>query len=369
MKLRPIARAEKQEAMQQSSSHFSVRTARSAGVALLLAASAQACSEASPPYTPTANGGGGQLAAGAAGASAVAGAGNVPNGGAPPATSGAAGMAGAATGGAAGAGGGAAGGSGGPNSGGAAGSAGSGTGGGADDGWVSLFNGMNLEGWIPSPGAAALFAVSQLENEGVIHVYPTQADQSQQPQASLRTKDSFSSYVYHAEYKWGTKRFSDRKQSARDNGICFHICNDPAQVWPESIEFQLGSQAWPGDWVSGNIFMLVDKTRAKWPFAMMNNQEVFSATGTKKTIGAPMSYYKALAPSNLNKDDGWNIVELTVHGSTDAEYKVNGTVVNGVSDMECNEGGAWKPLDHGPIALQAEFAEVYFRNVKIKVLP
>jgi hypothetical protein len=281
------------------------------------------------------------------------------SGGTAPDSAGSAGTAGVA--------GGAAGATGGSSGAGSGGSAGSG--GGADEGWKELFNGTNLEGWTPSPNAADLYSVAQIDGGGAIHVYPTQADQSQQPQASLRTNDSFSSYVFHVEYKWGTKRFSDRKQSARDNGICFHICNDPTQVWPESIEFQIGSQAWPGDWVVGNIFMLVNKTRAQWAYTTKDNQEVFAENGEKKSIGAPTSYYRALAPSQLNIDDDWNIVELTVHGATDAEYKVNGTVVNRVFDMECNEGGNWGPLDHGPIALQAEFAEVYFRNIKIKTLP
>ena len=45
-------------------------------------------------------------------------------------------------------------------------------------------------------------------------------------------------------------------------------------------------------------------------------------------------------------------------------------VVNGLTDMEYDTGnGTFAPLDHGPIAIQAEFAEVYFRNIKIKVLP
>ena len=279
-----------------------------------------------------------------------------------------------------GAGGGGAGGAGGSSgSGGAGGTGGSSGSGGADDGWVPLFNGKDLTGFTPAPGKAALFAVDSLAGEPAIHVYPTQADQSTQDQATLRTNESYSSYVFHEEYKWGTKRFGDRKQTDRDNGLCFHICNDVTAVWPDSLEFQLGSQAWPGDWVSGNIFMLVSKTRAQWSFTMMNNQEAYSATGTKKMIGAPASYYKALStPPNLNKGGAgssatpateWNTIELTVHGSKDASYNVNGTVVNGMTDMECQVGGTWMPLDHGPLALQAEFAEVYFRNIKIKVLP
>src|SRR5260221_396905 len=91
-------------------------------------------------------------------------------------------------------------------------------------GWKILFNGKDLTGWTPAPGAAALFAADLLNGEGVIHVYPTQPDQSDQPQATLRTTASYSSYVFHEEYKWGTNRFGSRKQTDRDNGISFHFC-------------------------------------------------------------------------------------------------------------------------------------------------
>jgi hypothetical protein len=275
-----------------------------------------------------------------------------------------------------GAGGGAAGGSGGGGgaSGGSAGSVGSG----GANGFVDLFNGKDLTGWTPGPTGKALFAVDSMAGEPAIHVYPTQADQSNQDQATLRTNDSYSSYVFHAEYKWGFNRFAGRNKSARDNGICWHVQLPlpTSSEWPTSIELQLGSDTWPGDWVSGNIFMLVNKTRATWPYTMMGNNAVYSPTSTtKKTIGANGSYEKALSiPPNQNKGGEvnataaateWNVVELTVHGSTDASYNVNGMVVNGVTDMKLDTG---TPLDHGPIALQAEFAEVYFRNVKIKVL-
>src|SRR6188768_1904463 len=111
---------------------------------------------------------------------------------------------------------------------------------GGAEGWLSLFNGTDLTGWTPSPGAAELFAPGMLDGEPVIHVYPTQDDQSTQPQATLRTNESYGSYVFHLEYKWGTKRYSDRKQTARDTGICFHLCNDVEQVWPDSFELQIG---------------------------------------------------------------------------------------------------------------------------------
>jgi hypothetical protein len=238
----------------------------------------------------------------------------------------------------------------------------------AGDGWMPLFNGRDLTGWIPSQGHTALYAASMLNGEPVIHVYPTQADQSNQPQATLRTTESFSRYTFHLEYKWGTKRFGDRRQSDRDNGICFHLCNDVAMVWPDSVEFQLGNQMVPQDWVSGHIFMLVERTRAQWTYTTLNGQRVYSPNGTRTMIGSPV--YKAMTDRQREKpNNDWNVVEITVHGSTDATYYVNGEVANGLTNMECQVNGTWRPLDRGPIALQAEYSEIYFRNIKIKVLP
>ena len=248
-------------------------------------------------------------------------------------------------------------------------SAGPATSAGADnDDWIQLFNGMDLEGWTVSPGAEALFGVAMIDGGPAIHVYPTQPDQTNQPAATIRTNESYSSYVLHLEYKWGQKRYSDRRQTDKDSGICFHLCGDFDQVWPESLEFQIGSQDWPGDWVTGNIFMLINRTRARWSYSMQDGEEVFSKEGTIKSIGAPASYYKALAPVQLDNENDWNVLELTVHGSESAEYSVNGTIVNALFDFECNINGSWEPLDNGPIALQAEWAELYFRNVKIRLL-
>jgi hypothetical protein len=243
-----------------------------------------------------------------------------------------------------------------------------GSGGAGDGEWIPLFNGTDLEGWTVSPGAEALFGVGTIDGGRAMHVYPTQPDQSDQPSATIRTNESYSSYVFHMEYKWGEKRYSNRKQTDKDSGICFHLCGDFDQVWPESLEFQIGSQDWPGDWVTGNIFMLINKTRAQWSYTIQDGQEVFSEGGTMKSIGAPARYYKALAPEQLDDEEGWNVLELTVHGSESAEYSVNGTIVNALYDFECNVSGNWEPLDSGPIALQAEWADLYFRDVKIKLL-
>jgi hypothetical protein len=357
------------------------RVARCASIAVALAASSLGCSDTAPDTIST-GGSGGQVSGGSAGSGVVAGSSGTSTGGTPPAASGAAGMAGSSSGGGSAGAGGSTGGSGGAGGSAGSGGGGGGGGGGGDDGWVSLFNGTSLEGWTPGNGSAPLFAAGMLDGEPVIHVYPTQADKSNQPQGWLITNASYSKYVFHLEYKWGTKRFGGRSNEDRDNGICFHAVKplpQQGETWPTSVELQLGSQAWPGDWVSGNIFMLIDKTRAQWTYTMKENRQVYSPTGTVRTLGAPTQYALGLTPGpNPNLDGGkndppatrWNTVELTVNGSESAEYKVNGMVVNALTDMEYQtSGGSFAPLTEGQILVQAEFGEVYFRNIKIKVLP
>ena len=223
--------------------------------------------------------------------------------------------------------------------GGSAGSAGGdATGNGGDGGWISLFNGTDLTGWTPSPGAGDLFAAAMLDGEPVIHVYPTQDDQSNQPQATLRTEASYGSYVFHLEYKWGTKRYSERKQTARDSGVCFHICNDVDQVWPDSFEMQIGSSPLGQDWITGDIFVL-GATRADWKYTTMNDPQASPQQCAQTTLGQGEQDGRGQVAQQLDKADEWNVLELTVHGADDAEYNVNGAVLNRLYNFQCQTGG------------------------------
>ena len=111
----------------------------------------------------------------------------------------------------------------------------------------------------------------------------------------------------------------------------------------------------------------------------MNGKQVCSPTGTKRTIGAPTQLCARARPSpNLNLDGGKNdpprpLEYRRANRDTAAKTPSTRSTVRwsiGLTDMEYDTGGGtFAPLDKGPIALQAEFAEVYFRNIKIKVLP
>jgi hypothetical protein len=241
-----------------------------------------------------------------------------------------------------------AGGAGGSGGGDAAGTAGAG-GGTAEDQWVPLFNGVNLDGWVVHGTTEPLFAV---EN-GEIHVYPTQVDQSNQPQANLRSTTSLGGkYTLHVEYRWGEARFSDRRQTERDAGILFHVTGDVTRVWPDSIECQIGSSPVNGDWVTGDLWVLGNPTTA----------QTRNADGQLETHGNGYGFTAASAQAE-NPYGEWNTVEVIVDGATEAIYVVNGVEVNRIFNMAYNG----QPLSEGFISVQAEYAELFYRNIRYRL--
>jgi hypothetical protein len=326
------------------------RAASASALAALLAASVFACSseESSPtPLAPTAQGGtGAQLDAGdgsagdelSAGAGGTALEGSSSEGEMPEVIAGSGGqLTGLDAGGLAMTGG----------AGGALGMGGSGVA--AEDEWVPLFNGVDLDGWVVHGTNQPLFAV---EN-GEIHVYPTQADQSEQPQANLRSTTSLGGkYTLHVEYRWGDARFSDRRQAERDAGILFHVTGDVTRVWPDSIECQIGNSPVNGEYVTGDLWVLGTPT-----FAQTRN-----ANGELQTRGGGYGFNAASAQAEHPLGE-WNTVEVSVDGAAEAVYTVNGVEVNRVFNMIHNG----QPLSEGFISVQAEYAELFYRNIQYRL--
>jgi len=233
-----------------------------------------------------------------------------------------------------------------------------------------LFNGQNLDGWTAARGDGAGQTIQEIfqVTDGMIHVYKGAVQGSTQPIASLRTNESYSSYVLHLEYMWGTARFSGRSNSDRDAGILFHLFNNLNAVWPDSFEFQMGTSELTGEYVAGDIFVIGANTRGQTSSVSSGGNLVFAELangGMRRSVTNG-----GRARTNVKLDmAGWNTIELTVRADTEAEYKLNGVVVNRVYNMEGNTGAGFQPLPRGPIALQAEYAELFYRNVRLRELP
>ena len=65
----------------------------------------------------------------------------------------------------------------------------------------------------------------------------------------------------------------------------------------------------------------------------------------------------------------WNSLEITVNGDH-AIYKLNGHIVNEAIAMKYwdKDTADWQPLISGKILLQAEGAEIFYRNIYLKEL-
>jgi hypothetical protein len=294
----------------------------------------------------------------------------------------------AAGGGRGGAGGGAAGAGGSTGAAGAA-SGGAGTGGaGGGPPIVDLFNGTDLTGFNVykasssannAPGMLLAPADAQMifkPENGTIHVYGDLPDQSVQVHYLMQTVASYSKYNLWWDYKWGTKKFAldatgkglNLTQYPRDAGLVWSIHGDKTQVWPSSIEFQ-NKWGTTGDifalyaqckslGLPGNLTQFAEAANGGVPTTVVGGLTQHMRSGNFETPGVGPD-----ASTGVGSD--WNSCLLQVDNGT-AAYSVNGHIVNrtlGVMDTKGN------PVTSGPVAWQAEQAEVYYRNLRIQVLP
>jgi hypothetical protein len=233
-------------------------------------------------------------------------------------------------------------------------------------GWKILFNGKNLDGWtvayakppFDSRPPTALFEVV----DGTIHTYPTDVNGSQQQQAYIQADGDYKEYVLHAEYKWGVKKFPPKMDLPRDAGLMFNIYENPKENWPHSVEFQIEE----GD--TADLWAL--STRATSSIDTVTQLYKTAAEGgTPVSVGVYNSFQRIRHSEGVTETPGWNSIDLIVHGDT-AIYKVNGVIKLRATDLKAfdSETKSWVRLDHGKIALQAEFSEVYYRNIRIRPL-
>jgi hypothetical protein len=103
------------------------------------------------------------------------------------------------------------------------------------DGWVSLLNGRNLDGWYTmleksGKGVAEQKKMVAIE-QGMLHIMGNEVGQGVSEPGYISTLDEYEDIHIRVEYKWGVKRFSPRSMSKRDNGILYGLVGLD-KVWP-----------------------------------------------------------------------------------------------------------------------------------------
>jgi hypothetical protein len=230
----------------------------------------------------------------------------------------------------------------------------------ADDaGWVPLFNGHNFDGWytfLPSTGKnkdpKGVFKVAK----GMIHVFDIPVTNEKQEFGYLATNQELSHCRIRAEFRFGEKRFVPRQEDKRDSGLLYYFVG-PDKVWPRSLECQIQETDVGDLWILDGPSITTKIETADYP--------VYS-TGPllTKTKG------RIIKSGDFEERGSWNTVEVILDGDK-ITHLVNGRTVMKAWDLkqpDPQDATKMIPLDRGRVMLQAEGAEIWFRNVRMKPL-
>jgi hypothetical protein len=213
--------------------------------------------------------------------------------------------------------------------------------------------------------------------DGVIHAFKDTPAGKQMPFAGVLTEKEYSNFHFRLEFKWGTKKFAPRQKEPRDAGILFHVVG-PDKIWPQSVECQIQEHD-VGDIyaVYSAVTTTIDpKTKDAMDVTNKMSSPVFmeaadgGVTITQSAEGSAYGVGRVRRSQDL-EHDGWNTVDVIVHGDS-AVYMVNGKVNNRCTKMcrpDPNDPKKTIPLNKGKLLLQAEGAEILYRNIEIKELP
>jgi len=238
--------------------------------------------------------------------------------------------------------------------------------------WTALFNGKNLDNFdiaysskpVDGRPASALFEV----RNGEVHTYPGQDAGSTQPSGYFQTRDEHSDYVLHLEYKWGDKKFAPRMTRLKDAGLIFHTYENVENSWPHGIECQIEDKDVGDLWIISSQADVATKgvTPQPGPDPLQDNSPYYAPDGQVATYGDHNKYVRIRHSANFEKP-GWNTVDVVVRGDS-AVYLVNGQVNMRFTHMKKWDAvsNGWARLDRGKILLQAEYAEISYRDIKIR---
>lgn len=242
----------------------------------------------------------------------------------------------------------------------------------------SLFNGNDLTGWDMYLGPAYDTLLNNFDTLNVIglnkdphHVFSVvQTDGQPAIRVSgenfggLSTTREFKNYHLTLQFKWGSQRWTPRKDKKRDSGLLYHAVGPHGAdygFWMRSQEFQIQEGDCGDYWgVAGGSFQI--------PARKQNEEYVYDPTGQLLTFNEANKEVgrRCIKIPDAEKATGeWNTVEVYALGDT-AVHVVNGVVNMILYHSSQLDGDSLTPLKQGKIQLQSEGAEVFYRNILIQ---
>jgi 3-keto-disaccharide hydrolase len=260
----------------------------------------------------------------------------------------------------------------------------------AQDTWTPLWNGKDLDGWttwMQQPAASSDVPGLQRNADGKytepigsgrdpLKVFTVVSDVDGQPAirisgevfGELRTKGTFKDYHLRLQFKWGQKQWPPRDApgTPRDSGLLYHVHAAPGvdgRTWARSIELQIQEHDVGDLYAVGSAIAVRAKRRPGSQPMVYDYDPAGEWTFFSQSQGASGRCIKQ--PDNEKPTGEWNTVELVCLGD-DCIHIVNGKVVMRLHGAVRIDGDALTPVNSGPLILQSEGAEVFYRNIEIR---
>jgi hypothetical protein len=236
-----------------------------------------------------------------------------------------------------------------------------------EDGWIPLFNGRDLDGWtvkIAKHPLGVNYADTFRVEDGVLKVSYDGYAKFDGQFGHLYTNLPYSRYILRLEYRFTGQPMADAPSWAGYNsGVMIHAASPltmtVGQLWPVSLEFQFLCQSTKAGRQTGNA----------------------CTPGTNLELEGRLTLNHIIDAhdSQLSPPDEWIAAEIEVHGNDLVIHRINGVEVLRYARPQLDPrdpdakrllaAGAPLQLASGHIALQAESQPVWFRNIRLKVLP
>ena len=260
----------------------------------------------------------------------------------------------------------------------------------AQSGWRSLWNGKDLDGWTtwmrqPEPtsnvpglqrGADGKYTEPIGSGRDPLKVFTVASNVDGRPAirisgevfGELRSRASFKDYHLKLQFKWGEKKWPprDREGTQRDSGLLYHVHNEPGvngRTWARSIELQIQERDVGDLYAVGSAIAVRAKPRTGTQPVLYDYDPSGEWTFFSQIQGSSGRCIKS--PDNENPTGQWNTVELIAFGE-DAIHIVNGKVVMRLRGSLRIDGPVPASVTSGPIILQSEGAEVFYRDIQVR---
>jgi hypothetical protein len=259
-------------------------------------------------------------------------------------------------------------------------------------GWTSLWNGRDLGEWTtwlarPEPssevpgmakGANGRYTEVIGSTRDPLKVFTVLPDVdgrsairiSGEVFGELRTVRSLQDYHLKFEFKWGEKKWPPRDAPAtqRDSGLLYHVHAEPGaqgRTWARSIELQIQERDCGDLYAVGSAIAV----RSRWrPGAQgQAGSYIYDPAGAwVYHAQVPGQSGRCVKDPDAEKPNGqWNTIELVCLGQ-ECIHIVNGKVVMRLHGPTRIDGALPMPVTSGPIILQSEGAELFYRDIAFR---